>query len=324
MLVHTLRRAMRASLALLALLPVLTSSGFGQNVAIVLKGTVSMRTGALDSPTLAPLVAGDPIEMVYCVDGQGSSSSPDAFLYTVVAERTEIRTPFGNLGAEVVAPQLPCTASILPSHHTLSGQVGFMESVNGFATVVDFGAQFLPSAQILDLVGQTLDAGVVSGARSISLSNPTGTIRATIETVEFTECGLIQNNYCSGTPNSTGGVGGLTGVGSNDVATNDLTLVASDLPIASLGIFLASRAQGFTPNPGGSAGNLCLGGAIGRYGQIVQVAADGTMTSTVDLTQTPQPTGLVAVAAGETWRFQAWHRDGGTSNFTVGLEIPFD
>ncbi|MEL6716924.1 MAG: hypothetical protein AAFP86_24320, partial [Planctomycetota bacterium] len=109
-----------------------------------------------------------------------------------------------------------------------------------------------------------------------------------------------------------------------DVATNDLTLVASDLPIASLGIFLASRAQGFTPNPGGSAGNLCLGGAIGRYGQIVQVAADGTMTSTVDLTQTPQPTGLVAIAAGETWRFQAWHRDGGTSNLTVGLEIPFD
>ena len=97
-----------------------------------------------------------------------------------------------------------------------------------------------------------------------------------------------------------------------------------DLPPAQLGLLVCSKTPAIVPNPGGSAGNLCLGGAIGRYGQIVQVAADGTMTSTVDLTQTPQPTGLVAIAAGETWRFQAWHRDGGTSNLTVGLEIPFD
>lgn len=33
------------------------------------------------------------------------------------------------------------------------------------------------------------------------------------------------------------------------------------------------------------------------------------------------------MSAGETWHFQAWHRDsgsmGGTSNFTNGLEIVF-
>jgi len=44
-------------------------------------------------------------------------------------------------------------------------------------------------------------------------------------------------------------------------------------------------------------------------------------------TQTQTPTGFVAVAAGETWSFQAWHRDsvGGAtvSNFTNGLEVDF-
>ena len=45
----------------------------------------------------------------------------------------------------------------------------------------------------------------------------------------------------------------------------------------------------------------------------------------VDLTSIPQPTGSVAGAAGETWRFQAWYRDSivgiPTSNFTSGLAL---
>ena len=83
-------------------------------------------------------------------------------------------------------------------------------------------------------------------------------------------------------------------------------------------------------NPGGSAGNPCLGGSIGRYvgpGQIKNAGTTGAFSLTLDLTQVPQPTGFVAIAGGETWRFQTWHRDavGGstTSNFTNGLEIDF-
>ena len=82
--------------------------------------------------------------------------------------------------------------------------------------------------------------------------------------------------------------------------------------------------------PGGSQGTLCLGGAIGRYvgpGQIVNSGSTGEITLAIDLTQTPQPTGLVSVQPGETWNFQAWYRDaiGGsaTSNFTDGLSITF-
>jgi hypothetical protein len=88
--------------------------------------------------------------------------------------------------------------------------------------------------------------------------------------------------------------------------------------------------QGFTGNPGGSQGNLCLSGSIGRYvatGQIKNSGSAGIFDLTLDLNQTPTPTGLVSVAAGETWNFQAWYRDavGGsaTSNFSDGLTISF-
>ena len=42
---------------------------------------------------------------------------------------------------------------------------------------------------------------------------------------------------------------------------------------------------------------------------------------------TPTPTGLVQVAAGETWNFQAWYRDanpGPTSNFTPSVSVLFE
>ena len=76
---------------------------------------------------------------------------------------------------------------------------------------------------------------------------------------------------------------------------------------------------------------LCLGGAIGRYvgpGQIQNSGSAGAISLAIDNTQVPQPTGFVTIAAGETWSFQAWHRDAvagsATSNFTAGYEITFN
>ena len=44
-------------------------------------------------------------------------------------------------------------------------------------------------------------------------------------------------------------------------------------------------------------------------------------------TQHPTPDGLVTVVSGETWNYQAWHRDvvGGVvgSNFSDGLSVVF-
>jgi hypothetical protein len=143
--------------------------------------------------------------------------------------------------------------------------------------------------------------------------------------------GTLGTAYCMTNPNSTGVPGVLSATGSAAVASNDVTLTADDLPLNAFGFFLTSRTQGFTANPGGSQGNLCLGGSIGRYvgpGQIQNSGGTGSISLVLDLAQTPTPTGLVAVVPGETWNFQGWHRDAvsgsATSNFTNGLSIAFN
>ena len=143
--------------------------------------------------------------------------------------------------------------------------------------------------------------------------------------------GSLGTRYCDpGAVNSAGTSGAMLASGSLTTSANALTIAAADLPSNSFAFFLISQTQGNVSNPGGSQGNLCLGGAIGRYvgpGQIVNSGTAGEVALTLDLTQTPQPTGFVSVQPGDTWNFQAWYRDavGGmaTSNFTDGLSITF-
>lgn len=140
--------------------------------------------------------------------------------------------------------------------------------------------------------------------------------------------GGVGQSYCLAVVNSTGATGTISGMGSILASANDITLVTGDLPNNSFGFFIVSSNQGFVMNPGGSTGNLCLSGAIGRYvgpGQIQNTGATDGFSLMLDLAAIPQPTGPVASVAGDTWNFQAWFRDssatGPTSNFTDGLEI---
>ena len=142
--------------------------------------------------------------------------------------------------------------------------------------------------------------------------------------------GSVGTNYCAANVNSTGAAGSIGGIGTAIVSSNNLRLEASSLPTSSFGFFLTSTSQGAVANPGGSEGVLCIGGAIGRYvgpGEILNSGSAGSFSLQLDLTQTPTPTGLVSIQAGETWNFTAWHRDavGGntTSNFTDGIEVLF-
>jgi hypothetical protein len=143
--------------------------------------------------------------------------------------------------------------------------------------------------------------------------------------------GGVGVNYCGpAVANSTGVPGTITGIGSGSVAANNLTLRAASLPLNSFGFFLTSRTQGFVVMPGGSRGNLCLSGSIGRYvgpGQIKNSGSIGQFELLLNLNQMPTPAGFVAAAVGDTWNFQTWHRDvfGGaaTSNFTDGLSVTF-
>jgi len=138
-------------------------------------------------------------------------------------------------------------------------------------------------------------------------------------------------SYCGPAPlNSTGASSVISASGSAVASLNLLTLRAQNLPNNAFGFFLTSATAGFVANPGGSVGNLCLGGAIGRYvgpGQIKNTGATGAFELALNLTQTPTPTGFVTIMAGDTRRFQGWHRDAvsgvAVSNFTDGLEIVF-
>ena len=146
----------------------------------------------------------------------------------------------------------------------------------------------------------------------------------------FSGCDVLGTNYCGpANLNSTGKSAAIIACGSDMVADNYLMLRATELPTNQFGYFLNSQTKGFVPFVGGSQGNLCLAGSIGRYnrpGEILSSGAGGIFSLVLDLTDTPQPTGSVSILAGETWNFQAWFRDmnpGPTSNFTDGVSITF-
>ncbi len=135
--------------------------------------------------------------------------------------------------------------------------------------------------------------------------------------------------YGNANNNSTGQPGRIEAFGAARASENNLTLHSYALPTGSLGFFIVGNQQIFGPNPGGSAGNVLVGPAIGRYGgNILQANGNGRVQMPVNLTQLPRPTGPVAVTAGQTWYFQYWHRDsnGGapTSNFSRALAVTFE
>ena len=138
----------------------------------------------------------------------------------------------------------------------------------------------------------------------------------------------IGTSYCAAVPNSTGALGNLGALGFAAANRNEVTLQASSLPTSVLTFFLASLDQGFVAQPGGSEGNLCLGGSIGRYirpGEVRNSGAAGATQLKISLTDVPQPNGSIVISAGTSLYFQGWHRDAAagmtTSNFTTGLRI---
>ncbi len=136
--------------------------------------------------------------------------------------------------------------------------------------------------------------------------------------------GPIGSNYCSpANLNSTGASAVITGWGQDTVLSNNLTLIASAMPANEVGYFLCGQTTGFVPNPGGSQGILCLSSTIGRFvAQAQSSGAGGEFSIAVDLNALPVWPNH-AVQPGETWHFQAWFKDGASSNFTDGLSVTF-
>ena len=145
--------------------------------------------------------------------------------------------------------------------------------------------------------------------------------------------GISGMSYCGpAAPNSSGLSASILALGTNEAQLNELKLRVNDAGTNTFGFFLVSPvSQPATPVIG-SAGRLCLGGAIGRYvapGQVQSTGLTGSFELNLDLTAIPTPTvGPVAALPGATWYFQAWFRDfastGPTSNFSDGVEVTFE
>ncbi|MCP5022764.1 MAG: hypothetical protein GY930_13445 [bacterium] len=143
--------------------------------------------------------------------------------------------------------------------------------------------------------------------------------------------GSIGTIYCSpANLNSTIASAYIAATGSTDVADNDVALTVTQLPHNQLGYFLSSQDQTMIVVPGGSQGNLCVGGSsgLGRHLGTVQYSdSNGVMTAVLDLGQIPtQAGGTTPVISGQTYNFQCWFRDFylvSTSNFSDAVSITF-
>ncbi len=137
---------------------------------------------------------------------------------------------------------------------------------------------------------------------------------------------LVGASECTAQLNQTGYAASITASGSSSLAADNLHLTLTDVPPSATVLLLASRAAGFVANPGGSFGNLCLSGPLGRFPASLSTTS-GAWFHEVDTDQIPTPMGTVAVMQGETWRFQAWFRDHPAgvpgSNFTDAIAVTF-
>ncbi|MEM8710723.1 MAG: glycoside hydrolase family 9 protein, partial [Planctomycetota bacterium] len=112
-------------------------------------------------------------------------------------------------------------------------------------------------------------------------------------------------SFCAGDVNSSGQRAHLRGVGTRSLSANELTLSLSCAPGPTFGLFFYGPATAVIP-----AGNgvVCIADPR-RLAPAVSISSGGSAGLTLDLASAPFSSGPSAVAPGETWFFQTWHRD---------------
>lgn len=135
----------------------------------------------------------------------------------------------------------------------------------------------------------------------------------------------IATTTCAGAPNSASPAGARLEVrGQRDHRWVALGFHGSRLPPGAATMLLASEQGAQVASPGGSQGTLCLGAPLARLGSSVAAASTtGTWVAALEPSD-PGVSAALTVAAGRTWRFQAWYRDAHpapTSNFTDAVAV---
>lgn len=140
--------------------------------------------------------------------------------------------------------------------------------------------------------------------------------------VELGDCGAL--NYCTSTPNSSGAAAAISVDGSLSVSGTDSRLRATGCPPNRIGMFMYGGAPVQMPF---CNGYLCISPyspGVFRVPQLVSV--DGNGAAQVDLDFAALPA-AGAIAAGSTWYFQFWFRDGPAggagANLSNGARVTF-
>ncbi|MEL6430088.1 MAG: hypothetical protein AAFZ87_03585 [Planctomycetota bacterium] len=101
----------------------------------------------------------------------------------------------------------------------------------------------------------------------------------------------------------------------------------SGLPAPFAGPAALEGSQGFAPFGSPSFGPTFLRNGSGCPSAPTTLTLTGLPPhDALDLTAAATPSGFTSVQPGDTWYFQAWHRDsnpGVTSNFTDGVRVQF-
>ncbi len=128
--------------------------------------------------------------------------------------------------------------------------------------------------------------------------------------------------------NSANSIGTLEVFGFVDSVVEDSLLVlrVTNLPVGDFGYFLLSESGAPGSPLGAGLGTLCVGQPLYRWHESIGVT-DTTGERTVFLPMVDLPIPNEAIAPGEAWFFQYWHRDAilsyPTSNTTGSVSVNF-
>ena len=197
-------------------------------------------------------------------------------------------------------------------------------------TVIDVMVVYTKAARVA--TGGTAEAAIKlvrqTGGEIVGATFVIDTTQADVDANGVSDmCENIGTSICGpAVPNSTMMSGEIAAYGSPFAGDRLLELEATNLPDLQFGYFLASQSNGLIVGPGGSQGNLCVTGTIGRFvSQVDNTAFTGSLRIIVDTSGLPGPL-PASISAGETWYFQAWFRDVNptpTSNFSDAVCVVF-
>ncbi len=144
-----------------------------------------------------------------------------------------------------------------------------------------------------------------------------------------TGCPCGNEDSTAGCANSTASGGWLAACGTTSVTTDDLVLTASSLPPHSAGVLVMGAGTAATP---AGDGRLCIaGGGVGTF-RFPPTASDNAGTIVAGRGLVAESHALFGplgrIAAGQTWNFQVFYRDGAGScgsglNTTNAIAVTF-